>query len=290
MDHNTAAFAEFEAALVAAIQAAGPDAIPRPPGSPDPVPLAAAMEEVRIALPLADNLGRSGDERDLYALADKLTSGVKEAYPESLCKAGCSGCCRYPEALFTATAREWDVILDHIEREWPAERVFTFVSRFWETHGRYWRRLKAAEWLIEFPLPLPVHPRRAAIPIACPFLEDHRCAIYPVRPLYCRSFGSFTYKSFFRPEPAIYGCEDQAANLEPLMDRPGRPRIPRFNPLLARRHALSKGGQRHLLAIWIARRWPKKWLAAALPGSSATPGAGAPGPAIEPGAASPGPG
>lgn len=271
MNHNTAAPADFEAALHAAIEAAGPDKVrPLGPG-PDPGPLAVAMEEVRVALPMADNLGRSGDERDLYALVDKLAAGVKEAYPESLCKAGCSGCCRYPEALFTATAREWEVILDHVQREWPTERIVRFVRRFWESHGRHMRRLEAAEWLMEFPLPLSFNPKRAAFPLECPFLEDDKCTVYSVRPVYCRSFGSFTYKHFWKPEPVVYGCEDQSDKLEPLAELPGRPRIPRFNPLLARRYALSKGGKRRLLAVWIARQWSRKWLA------SAEAGAGRPG-------------
>ncbi len=258
MDHRITAPADFEAALRAAIQAAGPDTVKRVEAGPDSAPLAGAMEDVRVALPMVDNMGRTQDQSDLYTLIDLLASGVKEAYPESLCKAGCSSCCQYPPALFTVTRQEWEAMLAYVTREWSAERIGRLVTRFWGSHGPYMRRLKVIEWLMEFPLP--VNAKRKAVPLECPFLEDERCSVYPVRPVYCRSFGSFTYKYFWTPEPFVYGCQEQSDLLGPITRRPGRARLPSFNALFNKRFFLSRGGKRRLLSMWLARQWPKKWL------------------------------
>jgi len=208
-------------------------------------------------LPMADNMGRTRDDSDLYDLVDDLAAGTRDAYPESLCKVGCSACCTYPAGLFTATQKEWEVISDHIDRHWDAEQVLAFVGRFWASHGRYFQRLRAIEWLMEFPLP--IHPKREAVPLSCPFLHDDRCAVYPVRPVYCRTFGLFSYKYWWRREHFIYACDMQSDQLEPLTRQAGRPQLPNLDPILARRHVLSKGGKRRLLALWVASRWPKRW-------------------------------
>jgi len=229
------------------------------PPPADPAPLAAAMQRVRVALPMVDNLGRTRDDRDLYAHIDDLADGAKAAYPEALCKPGCSGCCKYPAALFTASEAEWGAILDHIAATWPAERIAGFVRRFWASHGPHLRRLEAAEWLME--LPFSINPTRAALPLSCPFLEGDRCEIYPVRPTFCRCFGLFTFKYWWQREPTIYSCEEQSDHLEPIVRRPGRARLPSFNPISERRFKLSRRGKRHLLALWVAARWPRRWLA-----------------------------
>jgi hypothetical protein len=62
--------------------------------------------------------------------------------------------------------------------------------------------------------------------------------------------------------PTLYACETQTDHLEPIMRRPGRCALPSFNPVFARRFVLSRKGKRHLLALWIANRWPRKWLVA----------------------------
>jgi Fe-S-cluster containining protein len=277
MDHRSKpgpadAAADFAQALEAALLAAraanwpapsaqdGSSGVPAPlarapsvPAGPDPASLAAAMAQVRVELPVVDSLP------DLYALVDDLADGVRAAYPESLCKAGCSGCCHYPAGLFTASRQEWDVILEHVRNHWSPERIGGFVRRFWDTHGRYLARLRAVEWLMEFPLP--VNARREAVPLACPFLEDDRCTIYAVRPVYCRCFGQFSFKYWWKREPIVYGCDMQVEHLEPITRQPGRAKLPSFNPLFNKRFALSYRSTRHLLAIWVAKQWPRKWLA-----------------------------
>ncbi len=247
------------------MRAAGVETPRLPDGSPDGAPLASALERVRVALPMVDNMGLSRDDRDLYTHIDDLAEGAKAAYPESLCKAGCSACCHYPAGLFTASRAEWEAIYDHIAETWPAEQVVRMVRRFWDGHGPFIRRLKAIEWLMEFPLP--VNAKREAVPLACPFLESDRCTIYAARPTFCRTFGQFTFKYWWQREPTLYGCDKQTEHLEPILRRPGRARLPSFNPIFHKRFVLSQKGKRHLLSLWVAARWPRRWLEAQLAGA-----------------------
>jgi Fe-S-cluster containining protein len=232
----------------------------RSPEKGDPHELHQALREVAVALPMVDNLGITGDSRDLYPWIDKLAGGARALYPEIPCKAGCSACCHYPVSLYTIAENEWQPIARYVEREWPRERLIAFVRRFWETHGPYIWRLKVLNFVIE--IPLPVAPRREAIPLACPFLEEDRCAVYDVRPAQARTFGLFEFKHFFLAKPVLYGCEMAQEQMKPVLALGDRPKLPSFNPLFGVRCFLVRGPKR-LIPLWVARQWPRKWLAAA---------------------------
>lgn len=226
-------------------------------------PLAVALTRVRAVLPMADNLGISGDDRDLYQLVDRVTDGVRAAFPESLCRSGCSACCHYPTSLFNVTGSEWEAIVRHVETAWEPERLERFRTRFWREHGPYMRRMRVLGALVSFPLP--VFPRPGSIPPACPFLEDDRCSIYPARPTHCRAFGHFTIQYWWRKTPFIYGCLKQIATLKEALAAPGRPQLPSLNPLDIKLWGLARGKAR-LLALWTARTWPeprRRWFSGA---------------------------
>lgn len=240
--------ASFENALEAALG--------QGPGPAEPI--ADAWRDVAVKLPLVDNLGRTGDDRDLYPHIDNLCAAARAAYPELLCKAGCSACCHYPVALYTISEAEWRPMVELIERTWPRERLVAFVRAFWESHGPYMLRLRVLSWLMA--IPLPVIGRREAIPLACPFLENDRCAVYEARPAQARAFGMFVRKPLFHSEQVLYGCEQATEHMKPILARGDRRGLPNFDPIFGVLMWLARGRKR-LIPVWFARQWPRKWLA-----------------------------
>ncbi|MBU6428471.1 MAG: YkgJ family cysteine cluster protein [Cyanobacteria bacterium REEB65] len=232
-----------------------------PSEGPDPFPLAVAMANVRVALPMVDNLGRTGDARDLHQLVDTLAAGARAAFPESLCKAGCSDCCYYPTSLFNVKRTEWDAIVRYIEANWSVERRQAFVERFWHEHGPYVWRLRILGYLVG--IPLPVFPEPQSVPAACPFLEADRCSIYPARPTQCRAFGHFSVQYWWRRQPLLYGCLEQVKRLRTALQEPGRAQLPSLNPLEWKLWGLAFGPKR-LLALWVAKTWPRRTIFEAL--------------------------
>ncbi len=244
---------DFADALDAALAARAETTGELPPGEQ----LALTLSQVRSVLPTADNLGATQDDRDLYHLIDTVSDGVRSAFPGSRCQAGCSACCHYPVSLFNVAPAEWKAIARHIETTWDRERLLGFVERFWREHGPALFKMRVLGFLVT--LPLPIIPRESAIPPACPFLEDDRCAVYPVRPAHCRSFGHFTVHYWWRRTPFIYGCLEQIARLREALARPGQAPLPSLNPFDVKLWGLAPGKGK-LLALWTARTWPRRTL------------------------------
>ena len=237
----------------------------------DAAPLAATLREVAFKLPMVDNLGISGDHRDLLPLIDQLADGARALYPEIPCKPGCSACCHYPVALYTIAESEWRPMEEQILLTWPEERLIAFVRKFWDSHGPYMWRLRVVNFLMEFPLP--IVPRREAIPLACPFLEDDRCAVYDRRPAQARTFGLFSYKHFFFKEPVLYGCDMAQEVMAPVLAARDRPGLPSFNSIYGVRSKLARG-RKLLIPLWVAKQWPRAWLRKAEAAIASSPKAG----------------
>ncbi len=223
------------------------------------------MASARVLLPRTDNVGRSGDERDLYGVIELLAGGVKAAHPGSSCQAGCSACCSLHKALFRIFRSEWDAIFDHVLETWPGDRIASFARRFWTETGPYLpfleriqRRMDAGER---------VRPPRADLPIDCGFLEADRCSVYPVRAAICRGFGYFGLRRSADdldgdappngdlPGLEIYSCNQQR---EALAHREIGPRVqlPVFNTVYSRLESLCDGQEKRLIPLWIARSFP----------------------------------
>lgn len=218
---------------------------------PDPAPLAEAYAFVREHLPQADNLGRTGDERDYYTHLDKLSEGVSKTFPESFCRSGCSACCHYPVGLFTISRTEWNVIRRHIETEWSEADRQDFIARFNARFSWWWlfvlghlqnslmTLLVTANW---------VQKQK----IACPFLKDDRCSVYAARPYQCRTFGHFSARQWPFKQPKIYACSEQGDNLLQLLDRKGPQfQLPVMNPIVRQIRRLCQG-PRQSLPMWVA--------------------------------------
>ncbi len=108
-------------------------------------------------------LGRSQNRHDeqLAAAADAGNLA---------CQAGCSWCCH-----FSVDVRAAEVfrILDFVEREMPdAQR-----EAIYRTIGENSHIFAALD-----------EDARAQLNVKCPFLEEGRCTIYPVRPQSCRNY------------------------------------------------------------------------------------------------------
>ncbi|MBI6546657.1 MAG: Mov34/MPN/PAD-1 family protein [Cyanobacteria bacterium NC_groundwater_1444_Ag_S-0.65um_54_12] len=219
------------------------------PGSAE---LAAAYEKVRARLPLANRLG-GGGQQDLYQLIDELAKAARAAYPESLCRDGCSHCCYYPVALFTVSREEWEAIFAYLQQQWTAERLQQFLRRFYREARPYWWRLRWYNWLLDFPLP--VMPTRERLPLACPFLIAERCAVYQARPAFCRCFGLFSLSHWFLRRSYPYACKAQSDLLQALASQPLRAQLPSFNPVSMLRGGIARGNKQ-LLALWISQTWP----------------------------------
>jgi Fe-S-cluster containining protein len=209
-------------------------------------PIADAVTALRELLPLADNLGESGDDRDAFVLLDRLTTAVRETYAGGHCKAGCSGCCDSQTAIFDVSPGEWAAIEREVAR-WSAERREAFKERFKREHGL---QLRAYRWLGYLKFFEPLADRYfARNPYRCPFLENGRCSIYAARPLACRMYGFFAIRARFYERPSVYGCGLQTSYYE----QQPRLTLPAVNMVAAQARKLTRGRAR-ILPMWIAQR------------------------------------
>lgn len=218
-------------------------------------PLSDAMEVARRDLPQVSNMGATGDARDLFAVTDRLAEAVQQAFPESLCRAGCSACCHYPVGLFDIDRAEWEVIRRHLQATWSRAERREFFTRFQERFGPYRLKLRILNALMTFPLPVTSKPE--GLPLACPFLVNDRCVVYPVRPIVCRTFGLFSVIRSGRQESHLYACEKQATALNAALSQEG-PQImpPSVNPI---RLALVRflKNRAMLLPMWLWKDFPR---------------------------------
>jgi Fe-S-cluster containining protein len=230
---------------------------------PDATPLAEAFDFVRRNASVADNIGETGDERDLYVHLDKLSDGVKASFPGSFCRAGCSQCCHYPVALFTMTYTEWRLVQRHIDTVWTEAEREALVVRYKKTFNGLWRFLlmmlqnSYAGVIMTAPL---VFSRK----VACPLLVDDVCTVYAARPYQCRSFGHFSARSWPGKQPKVYACSEQGENLLGMLAQAGpQLQLPVMNPLVLKIRKMCRGPRMALplwVGIWVKRYERKKGL------------------------------
>ena len=201
-----------------------------------PHPLVEALEFMRGFVPNATNIGESGDRNDLYFLIDTMNEAIKEAVPGSVCAAGCSRCCHFPIALFNISPLEWrtiEVFLDGMEEE-GRERI---LGNFRRDFKKKTKQLSLIQWIVDRPISFV--PKLGGLP--CPFLEKGNCAIYPARPLYCRTFGYYTVVSGMIGNPRFYSCGVQGNALEAQLRKAGpQVGLPSANPLIYQLDLLNR--------------------------------------------------
>ena len=112
------------------------------------------------------------------------------------CRAGCGACCRQAVPIAPVEAR---VLADYIDAQ-PEDRREALRARFRAAAARLEESGLAAELrnaaadlardpsLLDKDRTHALGLRYFALGVPCPFLEDERCTIHPVRPLRCREF------------------------------------------------------------------------------------------------------
>ena len=103
------------------------------------------------------------------------------------CKAGCAACCRHLVAL---SAFEAEALSTWI-RTLPESRQQELARRFQEALTKVADagiidRMAKKGWLTEGDAAARIIHDYFYLRIPCPFLENERCSIYPIRPLICR--------------------------------------------------------------------------------------------------------
>jgi Fe-S-cluster containining protein len=154
-----------------------------------PIPFALGEQKISALLPFAQQL------------TNELTSAsikhVESQGKKISCQAGCGACCRQLVGISLVEARD----LARVVAEMPAERQAIIRERFakgiakLEAAGLIDAKDKSGNrWLLdnEPGATQSLLPRIAKKyfdqQIACPFLENESCGIYPDRPLVCREY------------------------------------------------------------------------------------------------------
>lgn len=197
-------------------------------------PLNEALALCRHYVPNTDNLGETQDEFDLYALIERINEAIREAY-NIRCHAGCSECCRFPVALFSITPTEWRPIEQFLDQADPVWRE-ALLRRFMENFRPMVMKLIVTQFMLVLPMRIIWLDSNAP---ECPFLEDGKCSIYPVRPFYCRTFGLYSVTTKTRTH--IYACHEQEDHLQPQLDQDGlQLNLPSCNPLLRQVETITR--------------------------------------------------
>jgi Fe-S-cluster containining protein len=134
------------------------------------------------------------------------------------CRAGCGACCRQLVPISPIEARELVKLINRLPepRQTQVRHRFSLVRQALEKaellerlldpgHSRQGRELSDEYWRLR---------------IACPFLENESCSIYPDRPIACREY--------LVASPAEHCAEPTSQNVRalPLPAGPVPPRIP----------------------------------------------------------------
>ncbi|MBF2053211.1 MAG: YkgJ family cysteine cluster protein [Candidatus Sericytochromatia bacterium] len=172
------------------------------------------------------------------AASDKQTQAQAD-YPELGCLSGCNDCCKHHGSPMTY-AQEWDCIAD-----WLAQHPQVYQqARIQYTQLKQTLQVRLAK--SEVPTI-----SGALFEAPCPFLQDERCAVYPVRPMTCRAFGNTTLAPHPSSGEQIYTCNPEKDRWEQLLPMLQEPCVlPERTDLFA---PLANWGQPRSLLSWLER-------------------------------------
>ena len=144
--------------------------------------------DVEVALPEHDALPEDLLPAANDILAAVVGRGVEQSGLPVSCRQGCGACCRQMVPISQPEARHLAALVEAL----PEPRRSAVRERFAQAHARV-----AASGLAEriaHPANLDDTQRQSLaidyfrLGIACPFLDNEECSIYPDRPLVCREY------------------------------------------------------------------------------------------------------
>ncbi|MEZ0369654.1 MAG: YkgJ family cysteine cluster protein [Candidatus Sericytochromatia bacterium] len=165
------------------------------------------------------------DVPGLWRQADRAQAEAQDRYPAMGCCSGCNDCCKHHGSPITY-ASEWELIQPWLEAH--PETLAGIRARYHELKRGLRARLQQPETpsLTEALFELP-----------CPCIEataqGERCAIYPVRPLTCRSFGNTLLAAAPESGDAIYTCNPEKTRWERELPMLGEIALPLRSSLFA---------------------------------------------------------
>jgi Fe-S-cluster containining protein len=115
-----------------------------------------------------ERVAKTRERRDLFVLQAEVEvrcGAVRESQLEWLCRAGCDLCCRSLPRIPEATAEEWRLVDEGLQRL-PAAIRREVDSRIGTIESR-------------------------SAPFTCPFLSGGTCLVYEQRPIACRTYGFY---------------------------------------------------------------------------------------------------
>lgn len=196
-------------------------------------------------LPQADNLGQTGDDRDIYHLANKLVRAVSENVSEHPCHKGCRHCCcNNPFRILEA---EWEAIKKYVKAQPPefAEKILATANEMAEAFKGDVEAI-AQKWT-ESQVIQEVHNT-----MLCPFLDPKAgtCKIYPVRPLSCRCHGYFVNIGEDH-QAYTYGCQLIMDTFQRMSKHGENWMLPLMVPFKARIMELKPQQKEVAMLLWI---------------------------------------
>lgn len=210
--------------------------------------LQATIRQVAPQILESDNVGRTGDTRDLYYLLDYLCFAVDRAYPEIPCAKGCSHCCH--NQLFRVSEAEWATARDGLLALPEATRL-AILDQAKAMYAAHRADLEAMAQAWTHGTATPVEAVQRA-PKSCPALIAGRCSIYADRPGICRGYGYFSAN--VAESASLLICKQEGPAWIRALEESGVDQLPmpNWNPVQRRLEAISgPGGAIKPLPLWL---------------------------------------